>query len=563
MKKLITALTIAALLFSSSLVSASPDEIEVYIDGEKINFELQAPVIENGTTLVPMRAMFEALGATVDWNGDLRTAYGTSLATAVAITIDENIMRRNILEVPLDVPARIINDCTMIPLRAVSECFGMQVDWDNDNRIITLTDKHVIGKMYWNDNYDYYGEMTDNTANGYGMIRNKDTLELIQMGYYLDNQITEGIDYYDNGDYYIGEFQDGKHNGYGEYYSSEYNTVFKGNYLNNMRYGEGTTYFNDGSYVVANYIDGEWNGNVYVYDANGIIVDSEYYINGMTESEYNITVKQEQLQEAYAQLEYWQQELNNLDAEAQAVTDEYSKDYEEYLDFLNSDPFETDWAQEILEQYGITDNDSSDSGNIDSFAQANANRQQLANLNAATAVILETFNMQCESMASEIEQKYENAMSRIAMQRKNINSAIAATQSQIQQLSGSYSESSNNLPTTSSETDIVNTNFPWHLYSNDGKVYLGKLTPSSIRDEDSVWNEYGDYGSKYHDNIWNTRSEYGSERSDTSAFNESATHPPKIVDNYGNLIGYLTINPDIEKGITLEKLTQYLKGNQQ
>ncbi len=107
------------------------------------------------------------------------------------------------------------------------------------------------------------------------------------------------------------------------------------------------------------------------------------------------------------------------------------------------------------------------------------------------------------------------------------------------------------------------TAFPWHLYSNDGKEYLGKLVTDKY-DSDSIWYNYGDYGSKYKSSsIWNTFGDYGSKYSNTSAFNEHATKPPKIVDNNGKLIGYLTSNEHITDGMTIEELSQLLKNNNQ
>ncbi len=105
--------------------------------------------------------------------------------------------------------------------------------------------------------------------------------------------------------------------------------------------------------------------------------------------------------------------------------------------------------------------------------------------------------------------------------------------------------------------------FPLHLYSNDGKTYLGKLVTSTY-DTDSVWNPYGTYGSKYSScSIWNTYGDYGSKYASTSAFNSYALSPPKIVDDNGKFFGYLTANKYTIDGYTIEELTQFLKKNHQ
>lgn len=98
------------------------------------------------------------------------------------------------------------------------------------------------------------------------------------------------------------------------------------------------------------------------------------------------------------------------------------------------------------------------------------------------------------------------------------------------------------------------------LYSNDGKTYLGKLTSNTF-DSDSVFNEFGTYGSKFQSkSIWNEFGNYGSEFSNTSAFNEYATNPPIIVLN-GKIIGYLTLNTTIQNSISPYSLLDWLKKN--
>lgn len=117
--------------------------------------------------------------------------------------------------------------------------------------------------------------------------------------------------------------------------------------------------------------------------------------------------------------------------------------------------------------------------------------------------------------------------------------------------------------TTSSPPYSSSYAFPLHLYSNDGKTYLGKLVTSTY-DMDSVWNPYGTYGSKYSScSIWNTYGVYGSKYASTSAFNSYALSPPKIVDDNGKFFGYLTTNKYTIDGYTIEELSQFLKKNNQ
>ncbi|WP_020616357.1 stalk domain-containing protein [Paenibacillus daejeonensis] len=94
----------------------------------------------------------------------------------------------------------------------------------------------------------------------------------------------------------------------------------------------------------------------------------------------------------------------------------------------------------------------------------------------------------------------------------------------------------------------VTTSYP-SLYSNDGKVYLGKLTTNEF-DSESIYNQFGKYGSQYQSlSIWNEFGKYGSNYSSESAFNDLASKPPKIIEN-GKFVAYLTTNTTIRDRIS-------------
>ncbi len=114
------------------------DIITVMYNGEKIKFD-QIPVIENGRTLVPLRAIFEKIGATVEWNGDTQTVTATKDDTSVSLTINNTVAIKNGEEITLDVPAKIIGGRTLVPVRFVSDCFGVAVEWDGAMQRVTLT----------------------------------------------------------------------------------------------------------------------------------------------------------------------------------------------------------------------------------------------------------------------------------------------------------------------------------------------------------------------------------------------------------------------------------------
>ena len=104
-----------------------------------ISFD-QKPIIENGRTLVPMRAIFEALGLDVEWNNAQRRITATdSQGTLIIMTVGDPIMTVNGKISEMDVPPKIVSSRTLVPLRAISEAYNCEVEWDGANRNIYIT----------------------------------------------------------------------------------------------------------------------------------------------------------------------------------------------------------------------------------------------------------------------------------------------------------------------------------------------------------------------------------------------------------------------------------------
>lgn len=103
--------------------------------------------------------------------------------------------------------------------------------------------------------------------------------------------------------------------------------------------------------------------------------------------------------------------------------------------------------------------------------------------------------------------------------------------------------------------------YPYRIYSNNGSTYLGKVT-TNTEDPESIWNPNGEYGSSTSTtSIYNTYGIYGSKNSMFSAFNDYATAPPKIFDNSGNFVGYLSSNLIHTNGIAPDGLKAYAEKN--
>lgn len=116
----------------------TPDnDISVIINGKKMFFE-QEPVTFNSRVLVPLRAIFEELGASVTWNNDTRVVTAEKNNLKIILRIDDEVMMVNNKEYFLDAPAQLINSRTFVPVRAVSEAFGANVSWDNDTKTVYI-----------------------------------------------------------------------------------------------------------------------------------------------------------------------------------------------------------------------------------------------------------------------------------------------------------------------------------------------------------------------------------------------------------------------------------------
>ena len=117
----------------------SADDIKVIVNGTTLTFD-QPPVVVDGRTLVPLRAIFEALGAEVDYEQSTQTVTAVRDNITVSLTIGSNILTKNGEQITLDVPAQIIGGRTLVPARAIAESFGAEVIWDAATRVVTITE---------------------------------------------------------------------------------------------------------------------------------------------------------------------------------------------------------------------------------------------------------------------------------------------------------------------------------------------------------------------------------------------------------------------------------------
>ncbi|MDI6895544.1 MAG: stalk domain-containing protein [Bacillota bacterium] len=113
------------------------EDVKVFLKGKKVAFDVQPMIVQN-RTMVPVRAIAEALGAEVKWDGETRTVIVLKAGKVVLIPIGSLKARVDGTQVALDVPAMIVGNRTLIPLRFVSESLGALVDWFGTGQVVAI-----------------------------------------------------------------------------------------------------------------------------------------------------------------------------------------------------------------------------------------------------------------------------------------------------------------------------------------------------------------------------------------------------------------------------------------
>lgn len=140
-KKLSIVLLSLAMAFNTcSLVGYADNGISVTLNGEALTFDVQPQLIDN-RTMVPLRKIFEAMGAIVDWNNNTQTVTATKGNEKVIATINNKDVYINGETKTLDVPPMVIDDRTLIPVRFVAEAFGANVDWNEATQTVIIRTK--------------------------------------------------------------------------------------------------------------------------------------------------------------------------------------------------------------------------------------------------------------------------------------------------------------------------------------------------------------------------------------------------------------------------------------
>ena len=140
MKKIIAAILAASALFSMA-ATAFAEGVSIRLNGEELTFDTDI-YIKNDRTMVPLRGVFEACGASVTWDRDTKTVgvvkRGADSDKYIFLQAGADYAFVNSEKKELDAPAEITNDRTMVPLRFIMEELDAEVLWDAEGMVVSI-----------------------------------------------------------------------------------------------------------------------------------------------------------------------------------------------------------------------------------------------------------------------------------------------------------------------------------------------------------------------------------------------------------------------------------------
>lgn len=259
----LSVLLVFSLFVSLNTGAYAASGITVTYNGSSIAFT-QEPIIKDGRTLVPLRAIFEAMGLTVLWYSDTQSviAYNESIAIGLQIGNNSATLSSDYygdIDVFLDVAPQIINGRTLVPVRFIGESSGADVSWLSASKTVVITntydryfgdDSGAIGSV----NYLYKGYISaaSGLADGFGSCT------------------------YDSGASYVGTFKNGLPEGQGTYYYYD-GSEYVGQFSAGLREGQGTNYYSNGDMYVGKFSNDLRSGYGTYYWVNGTQKTGTWY----------------------------------------------------------------------------------------------------------------------------------------------------------------------------------------------------------------------------------------------------------------------------------------------
>ncbi|MDQ0885722.1 hypothetical protein QFZ81_000810 [Paenibacillus sp. V4I9] len=261
--------------------------VKVYADGQNVTFEEQ-PFIENGSTLVQFRPIFEKLGLGIKWDAETRTVTGSKDGVTIQLQIDEPRAIVNGVVITLEAAPKIKNDVTMVPLRLVGEATGRKVIWNNELRKVYIIDPSSEGKLYYsNGTLRYEGQLHDGKMHGKGKLYREDgslwydaefvNNEIEEEGKFIQKGFVEGNDMTDY--YYVGEIKDGIPEGQGAGYDPSGEMIYEGSFKNGKYDGIGRFYVKGMLLYEGEFAKNKYDGSGKLYSQGRLLYEGGFKEN--------------------------------------------------------------------------------------------------------------------------------------------------------------------------------------------------------------------------------------------------------------------------------------------
>ena len=181
--------------------------IKVTLNGIELEFDVQ-PQLINDRTMVPMRKIFESMDTSVEWQEDTQTILAIKDDIVITMQIGNNVININGTDFELDVPPQLVNDRTLIPVRAIAESLEAQVDWDEDTQTVIITNEDTQTATVTNEDdkpfreAEFYEENTNipdyGSVNGVEALDKFGPQDLIDVWQYIYEYDESGLEDYRN-----------------------------------------------------------------------------------------------------------------------------------------------------------------------------------------------------------------------------------------------------------------------------------------------------------------------------------------------------------------------------
>lgn len=213
MKKILFVLCIMGIIIGSAVVVYAEETVDVYVNGEKLITD-QPAIIYQDRTMVPLRAICEALNCKVTWDESTQTAIIENDVRMVSVQINNYYLSKKFkntiydekaVQVAIDTPPILYNGRTLVPARAVSEALNMVVNWDAIRNRVNI-DTSALDKFINDIDYD-------------GIERVEKSDGSAQVALHRGNRIVLIANYIINGEITMIDYRERKTDGTVEYFS--------------------------------------------------------------------------------------------------------------------------------------------------------------------------------------------------------------------------------------------------------------------------------------------------------------------------------------------------------